>query len=334
MDNAFPDESETIIPSTPGTSSNRPIRRIARAFRKAVGLQPLPRPPYLAVESTAACNLDCPFCRYGQSAQVTGHTAHSDIERKIGTIDFDLYAKRIVPSAAEFGTRRIQLHFQGEPLLNKRLPDMIRVGKQHGLDMQFFTNGLLLKEPTMDALLDSGVDLVRFSIDGNSQDIYKLNRVGGDFETVIDILGRFVAKARARNSPVRIEWSYIVIRNNEHEVDAAARRAESLGAIFITKVLNTTDPQLMPQDPQWHRTQFKIKPCQQIFSMLNVLWNGDVVPCCYDVEGSVVLGNVKNATLTEIWNSPAFKDFRRRLARVREEPENEPELCRHCPMWK
>jgi len=227
----------------------------------------------------------------------------------------------------------IQLHFQGDPLLNKRLVDIIILGRTAGMWMQFFTNGLLMTEDLMDQLIESEVDLVRFSIDGNSQETYELNRVGGDFDKVIQILGNFAEKARQRDSQVKIQWSYIVMRNNEHEVLDAVKHAKELGVEFIPKVLNTTDTSLIPDDPTWHR-QFKLKPCTQIYQMTNILWNGDVVPCCYDVEAWHVLGNIQEATLTEIWNSTKYKDFRRGVALAKEDPGNEPEICKTCPMWK
>lgn len=291
------------------------------------------RPEALAVEAAAYCNLDCPFCRYGKSSEYIGKTSHSDIPRQFGIMDFDLYKNRIIPAAVEFGIRMIQLHFQGEPLLNKRLPDMIRLGKEVGMFMQFFTNGLPMTEPIMDALLDSGVDQVRFSIDGNSQETYKQNRVGGDFDKVIQILSTFSRKARERNHPINIQWSFIVIRNNEHELEGAAERARALGVEFMSKVLNTSDPALQPLHQKYHRI-FKIKPCRQIYNMFNILWNGDVAPCCYDTDGSVVLGNIKETTMLEIWDSPTYRQFRDRLARVRARPDEEPALCKSCPMWK
>ena len=162
------------------------------------------KPHAMAVESTAACNLDCPFCRYGQSADFAGQTKHSDIERQVGNVDLDLYKNKILPSAVDFGIKRIQLHFQGEPLMNKKLVKMIELGKDSGMWMQFFTNGLLMTEKKMDELLDARVNLVRFSIDGNSQDTYKLNRVGGDFDEVIPILSTFARKARERKSNIKI----------------------------------------------------------------------------------------------------------------------------------
>jgi radical SAM protein with 4Fe4S-binding SPASM domain len=299
-------------------------------FEEYVGQR---KPRSMAVESSAACNLDCPFCRYGQSAEESGQSKHSDIERKVGNMDLALYRDKILPSAVEFGINRIQLHYYGEPLMNKKLVEMISLGKESGMWMQFFTNGLLMTEKKMDELLDVKVDLVRFSIDGNSQDTYKLNRVGGDFNKVISILSKFAQKARDRKSKIKIEWSYIVTRNNEHEVNGARETAKSIGVDFMAKVLNTHDASWRPKGSSGQR-DYKPKPCKDIFTIFSVQWNGDVSLCPYDVEGRFDLGNVGENTIDEIWNSPSYRQIRKRLANARKEPENEPEICKTCLMYR
>ncbi|MGR3220984.1 MAG: radical SAM/SPASM domain-containing protein [Candidatus Anammoxibacter sp.] len=43
--------------------------------------------------------------------------------------------------------------------------------------------------------------------------------------------------------------------------------------------------------------------CNALRSQLGILWNGDVVPCCLDYDGSIILGNVYNSSLADIMNS-------------------------------
>ena len=53
------------------------------------------------------------------------------------------------------------------------------------------------------------------------------------------------------------------------------------------------------------------KICSQPFSRLTVLFNGDVTPCCVDWSHKLVVGNVKNESLDELWNkqtNPLRKD--------------------------
>ena len=54
--------------------------------------------------------------------------------------------------------------------------------------------------------------------------------------------------------------------------------------------------------------------CLRPFNVLQICANGDVVLCCADMYGDVVMGNIMNQTLEDIWNSEGFKLYRTELA--------------------
>jgi hypothetical protein len=53
-----------------------------------------------------------------------------------------------------------------------------------------------------------------------------------------------------------------------------------------------------------------------------VLWDGRVVPCCHDYDGHVVLGDLREESLSQIWDGVAGQRFRDR--------NYESEFCRQC----
>jgi radical SAM protein with 4Fe4S-binding SPASM domain len=61
-----------------------------------------------------------------------------------------------------------------------------------------------------------------------------------------------------------------------------------------------------------HRATMGFDRCVSIFQAVEINSNGDLSPC-RDYHDYVV-GNVKQATITELWNSPPYQDFRRSLA--------------------
>ncbi len=62
-----------------------------------------------------------------------------------------------------------------------------------------------------------------------------------------------------------------------------------------------------------HTARFGYDQCVSIFQAVEINSNGDVSPC-RDYHDYVV-GNIKTATITELWNSPAYRDFRRSVSR-------------------
>ncbi len=55
--------------------------------------------------------------------------------------------------------------------------------------------------------------------------------------------------------------------------------------------------------------------------------NGDVALCCLDYSGKIVLGNVNDEKITDIWSNEQYRNYRRlhRTSRQEEIP-----LCSNC----
>jgi MoaA/NifB/PqqE/SkfB family radical SAM enzyme len=71
-------------------------------------------------------------------------------------------------------------------------------------------------------------------------------------------------------------------------------------------------------------------PCQRPWTLLYVTANGNLLPCCIapfvdaNYEG-ITLGNVREASIAELWNGDRYRSFRRRF--LTGEP---PSCCRGC----
>lgn len=306
---------------------DRVKRKLRRVADRVTGQK---RPRMLSVEPTSRCNLNCPFCLVGMQNSLAS-TEHDLLPRGMGNMEMGLYRK-IVGDAADFGIRKMQLHFQGEPLLHKELPEMVRLAKARGMETQLFTNGLPLTPAMADRILDAGLDMMRFSVDGVTEEVYQKNRVGGQFERVHRNMQMMVDKAHTQGNPIRLEWQMIALRNNEHEIDQARTMAGKMGLNFFAKTYAVTDPEEVPRDPQYQR-RLHLKPCLDIYRAIFVYYNGDVVPCCYDIEGKEIVGNLGKQTLTEVWSSDRYVELRRRIDGAALRPDEEPELCRSCLKW-
>ncbi len=57
--------------------------------------------------------------------------------------------------------------------------------------------------------------------------------------------------------------------------------------------------------------------CNALHSQIGILANGDVVPCCLDYNGEIVLGNCQNVPLIEIMNSHQYKRLKEGFKRGR-----------------
>ena len=132
-------------------------------------------PSYFEIETVNACNAACPMCTI------------ADWNRKDGNMKPELFEK-IAQELEENANRvkRVHLYRDGEPLLDKRLPDRIRRLKRAGIrEVGISTNAELLTEERACAILDAGLDEIILSVDSMKKPVYEAIRVGLNFETVV-----------------------------------------------------------------------------------------------------------------------------------------------------
>lgn len=65
--------------------------------------------------------------------------------------------------------------------------------------------------------------------------------------------------------------------------------------------------------------------CDHVENVITIRWNGDVVPCCYDLASKEILGNILCESLENIWNGKNIIEFRKKINN-----NNPPDLCKGC----
>jgi radical SAM protein with 4Fe4S-binding SPASM domain len=257
---------------------------------------------------------------------------------------------RILDEVKEYA-HTMQFYFQGEPLLNKQLPEMIAAAHQVGLYTIVSTNAQALNRSTTEALVKSGLSRIIVSIDGFSEESYAAYRVGGSLNKALEGL-QHLANAKAEfHSRIRIELQVLRLRSNEHEWDWIKKNYKSLGAthlVFKTAQLYNFEHghPLMPSDERYSRYRktangtyvhkksshlsplaFNLSPCKRLWSGCVITTNGDVLPCCYDKEHRHAYGNIMQQSLAELYHSTKANALRRRVLLYQGEPL---EMCKNC----
>jgi hypothetical protein len=141
------------------------------------------------IDPAFACNLECPLC-LSEMARRQGYTMPIMKETELDHI-LATYGDYLV---------RIWLSLWGEPLLNKRLPELIAQCKSREIWVLISSNmSVPLNDLAIEALVKSGLDAIILSIDGATQETYRTYRRGGDLALVLDNVRRLVA-ASARTA--------------------------------------------------------------------------------------------------------------------------------------
>ena len=244
----------------------------------------------------------------------------------------------------------MQFYFQGEPLLNKQLPEMIAAAHKAGLYTIVSTNAQSLSQDMANALVQSGLNRIIVSIDGFSEESYAAYRVGGYLHKALEGL-QHLADAKAQfHSRIRIELQVLRLKSNEHEWAWIKKNYKKLGATHLAfKTAQLYDFEhghpLMPTSERYSRYRktadgtyihkkssrlspyclFASSPCKRLWSGCVITTNGEVLPCCYDKEHRHSLGNLTSQTLSDIFHGPKAYSLRRQILRG-----HLPEMCKNC----
>ncbi len=286
------------------------------------------RVPYapikMHVEPTSWCNLRCIMCPQSIGSNKTN-----------GYMDLDLY-KEIVDQAKGH-VYEFNLFFRGEPLLHRKLPEMVELAKGAGIITHVNTNATILREGEGNALIDAGLDKLTISFDGGSKAIYERFRVGAKYERTLDNVMNFLHLKLRRG----VKHPYVVMQViQEFDRTRPPWVPQEFLDLFKGLPVDEWDP-IYPHG--WagllqDSDKFKAKPygheyhpCNWLWKSMAVYWNGDVPACCADFAEDYILGNVRQTPLLELWNGVRMQALRRLQVEGRAQ---EVEPCRGCDaLW-
>ena len=270
------------------------------------GLERAPTfPDRVYVESTNVCNLDCIMCPTG---------LHIDTRPK-GYMEWDLYTK-IIDEIAPFA-EAVVLHSWGEPLLHKRILDMIDYAKARKLWVETSTNATRLDEETARKLIASGLDRIYLSMDGLTKETYEKVRVKGHFETVRGNIERFLDLKHEMGSPIEADIQIVRLSETDAEVARFVERWRSSHADIINiKELDTWGGQIdavagLAVEEGAPGQDAARRPCPNLWYHCHIHWDGVLVSCSRDYDAVTPLGNVRNGGVLKTWHGARMRQMRR-----------------------
>jgi len=133
-------------------------------------LIPLTAPFVVYIDPTNFCNFKCRFCPTGDGRLLR------EVGRKKTMMSLNLFDK-IISDLKQFGQKfnLINLYKDGEPLLNKHFPKMIKKIKDAQITERIWTktNGSLLHPKLNRQIISAGLDMICISIEATDASGYK-----------------------------------------------------------------------------------------------------------------------------------------------------------------
>jgi len=220
---------------------------LARYHLQARSAAVMSRPFGLVIDPSNMCQLACPGC------------VHSERNEALKIFDWPnatLGEARLSALLKLYGPYAIGAYFcnYGEPLLNLRTPQLIRLAKTYLMGTALSTS-LSVRKLDADAYVESGLDLMVMSIDGATQAVYERFRRHGDLELVLSNVRKLVeAKRRLHKRTPVLSWNFLAFEHNAHEIPLAVRMAREMG-VNLFRIVN-------PFDVRWDDPEMRAAPVE------------------------------------------------------------------------
>lgn len=149
------------------------------------------------VEMTNRCNFRCAWCPKRRMSRPQGAMPLDRAQWLLGEIA--AYRKRhpIFSLYAEI-RNAVFLHMMGEPLQHPNLFEIIRYGREQGLDFCLVTNASLLKAETVDRVLDSGLSAIVLSLNAPDAAAFAPTGAPIDYERLVTQIQYLIAERYRR----------------------------------------------------------------------------------------------------------------------------------------
>jgi MoaA/NifB/PqqE/SkfB family radical SAM enzyme len=318
---------------------------LAETERKLRAVRTRSRPYLLIIDPCNFCNLRCPLCPTGLN----------DLGRPQAMLSLEHFKRYFDPHAPYLF--EVYMHNWGESLINKEVYSMIEYAQAHNVGTNLSSNFVIVQDDDLDKLLDCGLEYLVISLDGTSQDTYEQYRVRGDYERVVHNLSELIRRRNARGlKRLVVEWQYIVMKQNEHQIGEAEALAKKLGVDLLRFI-----PVGMPYEfrnrkevaDRWYpvsvegrvrsnheEQQFgqagKPGPCFYLYRSMVVNPDGGVSPCCVVYRKNrdfAELAEEAQIDIPTIWNNDKYVSARS-LFSSRTVAGRKPTVCDGCDIFQ
>jgi radical SAM protein with 4Fe4S-binding SPASM domain len=290
----------------------------------------------LQIELTNACQAKCLMC------------SHRNMLRKVTHMDLSLFEK-VVNEAISLSQEPyfVGICGVGEPLLHPQFTEALTIARRLPR-LALGTNGQALTEEKIQSLLSIGFDDLTLSLDAISPEVHSKMRPGLSFTIVLENVLNFFKELRRIKRFWRTIYIQLILTNeNQFEmysfIDYWLTKTQGIeGVVVFIKPMyqwpgleNPLYPgpkeEIIERDrvlwgPINEKTSFR-DTCNLFDNWVMIQSDGSYQPCCMNIEDDFRVGNVKDNTILELYNSEVMNKYR---GLFREKKFDQIPFCRGC----
>lgn len=289
---------------------------------------PLSTPFVIFVDPADSCNFKCNFCPTGDSELM------KKVGRPFKVMNFELY-KKIIDDICEFDKpiKVLRLYKDGEPLLNKKLPEMIKYAKDKECaeKIDTTTNASLLTNERSLALIEAGLDRINISIEGiNKEQYMNFSKIDIDFEKLVENVKFFYDNKKQCEVLVKINGDILTEDEKQLFLDIFGNHCDRIFIEHIMSCWPEFDVKEVKVNNEFGIYGQEIKEvsvCPYPFYSFSINSDGSASTCFLDWSRKLIIGNTEQESVKNIWFGNKMKEYQMMFLEGR---RKEHPVCKNC----
>ncbi|MBI2860206.1 MAG: SPASM domain-containing protein [Chloroflexi bacterium] len=289
-----------------------------------------PKPVIYNIETTNACNMRCEMCP--RTTMMT---------RSIETLDMGVY-RRVVEQIEPFPQARwrewedfvekhygiprndmsenhfflyiipkvIVLHGYGDPLLDRKLPERVRLLTEKNIPSYFSCNPANIDVERTRQMFENGLGYVKYSVEATDDIRHKEVRGSASnftsaYHQILQLLD-----LKARHGYDTTIVITMLDLNKPWQEEEFQKLQEAFGGLDVYVYLKSQDQKWYENKTQPTRSIHWTEFCQFPWSSMTIKSNGEAVECVEDYNNEIILGDASKESLYDIWNGERYRKLR------------------------
>jgi radical SAM protein with 4Fe4S-binding SPASM domain len=272
-------------------------------------IEPAKLPRLYQFETTAKCNLSCPFCPR------TIDLVPNNRRDMSATVKLDDFC-RVLDQMPWL--KSLELFHFGEPFMQNDFHEFVQACTDRGIYSVVASNLLPATERKLDLAFNAGLNFLVMDVDSLDADRYAKARVGGTLARLQKVVRYVLAHPQ---KPWCVAQTIMLKGKPEYTMQEFLEWSGGLAPDEIRyKFLDSFRGFVTNKG-----TLGEEEVCREAFYGFTVHANGNVVPCDRDWAGENVMGNVFEQDVMAIWHGEKFAQFRAAM-----KSKDKPAMCKGC----
>lgn len=205
----------------------------------------------------------------------------------------------------------IQLHGYGDPLLDKNMPEYIKILSNKGFVSYFSCNPANINMEKTREMFECGLDYIKYSIESVDDERHKeIRGSASNFSESYENILKLLEIKKENNYHTTIIITMLDL-NNSWQQEEYEKLEKGFKGLDVYIYLKSEDQQWYREDYHGTKSVHWTEICKHPWMSMTIKSNGEAAMCMEDFNNEIILGDANNESLYDIWNGDKYNQFRR-----------------------